>query len=790
MPLLFPVSGFVAGLLLARTDLLALHTALALAAMGLMLGLLRRFRPLAVGLAVGMAWGGVSLMWEAHRLIVDPSWTGTEQRISGEITDVRDYPGHRLLRLTHVRRSDGAGLAASVQVSVYGRGPALRPGMRIAARAVMHLPRNAGNPGAFDYRAYCFDRGIAMVGSLRGEPRVLGVHASWLQRLRWRIGQALAPLPGADQGVLRALLLGDRSRIPVPVQDDFAATGTAHLLAISGLHVGMVAAWAFFLVWWLLTRREAWIVAVPVRRVALGAGVLAACAYATLAGWPLPAERAAMMLAAAAAAWLLRRHSEPVNTLLAALLLILLVDPAAVASVSLWLSFAATAGILVVMGRRRGGGRSGPGAWMVAMLAVTVVASLATLPVIADVFGRLPLYTLPANLVAVPLYTLLVLPTALVGEALALVGAGAWATACFRLGGMAIDRCDRLLATMHGWPMGNLWVPDPPAASAVFYVLGMAVALLLAYRGRRSLGIAVSALTLLAWGLWVAAERPPAQLQWVVWDVGQGAASSLLMPDGRVLSMDVPGPADSAFNGGTKVAAGLRALGLAHIDVLALSHAQADHMGGAARLLAQQRRIGELWLADAPSNRRQPQFRQLAARVEAGGGRVRWLARGDDLDVGGTAVRVLWPPRGMEAAAPNNASLVLSVRPAGQPQRLLWPGDVEGEAERAMLAGGLAPHWAMLMPHHGSLTSSSRGFLQALRPAEAIAQTGVGNRYGFPRPAVVRRYEALGARVWNTADGAVIARWRTGSGDATLRQFRQDAEGRRDRALQWWRGSL
>jgi competence protein ComEC len=790
IPLLLPAVGWVVGLLLARTDLLGIPAATGLAAVGLMLGLLRPCRPLAVTLAVALIWGGTSLMWDAYRLHADPSWTMGVQHVTADIADVRVYPDHRLLRLSHVRRSDGTVLPASVQAALYGNEPELKPGMRIDATGKWHAPRNAGNPGAFDYRAYCFDHGITLVGGLRGEVHVLGDHASWLQRLRGRIGRALAPLPQDEQGVLRALLLADRSRIPVSVQDDFAATGTAHLLAISGLHVGMVATWAFFLIWWALTRREDWIVAVPVRRLALGGGVLAACAYATLAGWPLPAQRAAMMLAAAAIAWLLRRHSEPVNTLLAALILILAFDPAAIASVSLWLSFAATAGILLVLARQQAGLRSGLKSWVAGMLAVTVVASLATLPAIASVFGRLPLYTVPANLMSVPLYATLILPLALMGEMLALLGIGAWATACFRLAGMVVGICDHLLAAMHAWPLGNLWVPDPPAAAAAVYMVGMTAALVLVYRKRKWPAAAMMAAAMLVWGMWVAAERPPSHTQWVVWDVGQGAASSLLTPDGKVLVMDVPGPAGSLFNGGTKVAAGLRAMGLAHVDVLILSHAQADHMGGAARLLAQQRRIGELWLADVPGNHVQPEFRWLAARVKAGGGRVRWLARGDHLDFGGSDIRVLWPPRGVAPSKPNNASLVLSVMPVGHQQRLLWPGDAESEAEVAMLAGGMAPHWAMLMPHHGSLTSSSKGFLQVLHPAVAIAQTGVDNRYGFPRPAVVSRYQAIGARTWNTAKGAVFVRWQDGGDDVKVQQFRRSVHGRRDRALQWWQGSL
>ena len=131
------------------------------------------------------------------------------------------------------------------------------------------------------------------------------------------------------------MLLADKSRIPTHIQDSFAASGAAHLLAISGLHVGMAAAFTGLLCWWALTRREAWIVCLPVRKLSLIIGLGCAIFYAMLAGWPLPAQRAVMMLAAAAAAWWTRDHAEPVNTLLAALMLILLMDAGAVASISL-----------------------------------------------------------------------------------------------------------------------------------------------------------------------------------------------------------------------------------------------------------------------------------------------------------------------------------------------------------------------------------------------------------------------------------------------------------------------
>ena len=731
------------------------------------------------------------LFWDARTVSVDESWLNGSQQASATVEKLDRSPSFIRLRITDVRRMDGALLAGKVDAYLYGRErePAIRVGDRVRLSLKLHPPRNMLNPGSFDYRTYCFDRHIALIGSAKGL-ELLGQGGSLLERGRERINEAISAADSHASGVLKALLLADRTGVTIEQHDSFAAAGASHLLAISGLHVGMVAGWGFIMFWWILTRREAWIVAWPVRKLALTAGVLMAVGYATLAGWPLTAQRALLMMGAALLAWWLRDRSEPLNTMFAALLLILFVDPAAIVSISLWLSFTAVTALLIWSSRLV----NEPGLpvwqkarkWIAGLFWVSVVAALATLPITADLFGRVPTYTLVANMLLVPLYSLYVLPLSIVGELLALMGEVGVAAEVFVWAAAGIAEGDRFLMFLKTWPAGNLWIPDISTYATLFYAGGMIGSIFLLFRQYYARALLSTVLTLSLYLLMVVPERSPDVPMLMVWDVGQGAASTLTMPDGRVMVIDSPGRYGSRFNGGTIVADGLRHQGVVHADVVLISHAQSDHAGGIGRLLDHLRGVGELWIADIPENRSYKPMQRAIRHIEVRGGMVRWLKRGDRLRFGDTDLEVLWPPKGYAPYKRNNASLVLSMElPTGE--RLLFPADIEREGESRMVRNGLDHYDVMLVPHHGSRTSSHPAWVQSVRPDIAIVQSGWKNRYRFPRPEIVDRYEKAGAKVLDTKHGAVSVRF---GETVKVGQYRPELAGKRDTALQWWRSAL
>lgn len=526
---------------------------------------------------VGIAWGTVALFWDAYRVAVDESWLSESVQVVAEIEKVDISAAYSRLRLVNVKRDDGAQLAGTIDVYLYGkeRKSPVSAGQVIKASLKLHQPRNKLNPGAFDYRAYCFDRHISLIGSAKNID-LINSEVPLLEQVRKRIVEALPhqDASGVDSdsnngsdsasGIIRALLLADRNHISTTVQDSFAAAGAAHLLAISGLHVGMVAGWAFVIVWWLLTRREAWIVNLPVRKIALTAGLLMALFYATIAGWPITAQRSVLMMAAAILAWWLRNRSEPLNTMLAALIVLLLIDPAAIVSVSLWLSFVAVTALLIWAGNGydKGEEKKAKGSvsylwkWGTGLFWVSLLATMATLPIIADLFGRIPTYSLVANLLLVPLYSLYVLPLSILGEISAIFGGGSMALQLFDFSAIGITYANSFLSMLKTWPAGNLWVPDVPLVAGLLYGLGIIISTFFLLR-RRYVGLLLcSTFSLLIYLAVAIPESYPEYTELTVWDVGQGASATLSMPDGKIMVIDVPGRYGSRHNGGTIVAAG------------------------------------------------------------------------------------------------------------------------------------------------------------------------------------------------------------------------------------------
>jgi len=335
IPLLWPVCVWVTGLALVRGDGLPMMLASVLFLLLIVLLLYYQKYLLIVLLFAGALWGATDLMLDARAVAVEESWLAKGISITAVVERVERHKSHSRLLVSQIIRNDTVSFRGKALLYVYGKKrPVFQVGQRIEAHVSWRLPRNYRNPGFFDYKAWCFDQGIALIGSARGEVSIISNPDLLIEQLRFRIRSAIATVDGSARGVLQAILLGERSQLDGDVKRNFSATGAAHLLAISGMHVGMVASCVFVLFWWLLTRREAWIVHLPVRKLALAAGVLVALAYAVIAGLPLPAQRSLFMLTAGVFAWFFATRVQPLNTLLVALLLILMFDPTAVVSLS------------------------------------------------------------------------------------------------------------------------------------------------------------------------------------------------------------------------------------------------------------------------------------------------------------------------------------------------------------------------------------------------------------------------------------------------------------------------
>jgi len=608
----------------------------------------------------------------------------------------------------------------------------VRPGEEWRFTVRLKRPHGNANPGGFDYEAWLLERNIRATGYVRPNPPQRLNEMVWrpdyaIERLRFNIRASFARLLPEESnpwaGVLVALAVGDQKAINGDLWSTFNRTGTTHLMSISGLHVTMVAALFGWLVSFGWRRWPTLVLALPAQK----AGLLAACAaalfYSLLAGFAVPAQRTLIMMLVAGAAMLSGRIVAPSRILALALLVVLLYDPWAVLAAGFWLSFGAV-GALLYVGSVQVGEGAGWRARVYSWGVVQWAATLASLPILLLVFQQFSLVSPLANAVAIPVVSFIVTPLALLGALVPWWPILALAHQVMAWLMLFLDWC----AT---WPV---WLaPAPPGWVAVVAGVGVAVCLLPRGLPGRWLG-ALLILPALAWPI----DKPAEGEAWIdVLDVGQGLAS-IVRTRQHTLIYD-PGPLYSAESdaGQRVVVPYLRFLGIDQVDMLMVTHRDTDHSGGTASVRAALA-VGEV-RSSLPG---------LGHPCIAG---QRWVWDG-------VAFEVLHPAAEAytKEAKPNHFSCVLRVEAGGR--RALLTSDIEAPDEAALLArypGDLAAD-VMLMPHHGSKTSSTPDFLQAVGAAQAVIPVGYRNRFGHPKDEVVARYATTGTQLWRTdRDGAV-----------------------------------
>ncbi len=646
-----------------------------------------------------------------------------------------------------------------------------RRGAVFEARLSLRRPRNFGNPREFDYESYLARRGVFVTAFAYGDDRfrLCGQSPSafaWLDDYRARVAVAFARhLRSPTREILAALVLGDDEQLPREVRRRFAEAGVSHVLSISGLHIGLVAAVAFALARWLLSRSRWLLLRARVPKLAAASCLGPVLFYAAVARGGVATGRALIMLAAMVIAVLVDRERDVVVAIAAAALAICVLWPGSVLDVSFQLSFVSVLALVLgvegywrwwrrleqerllhLRGRRwrwvRGAG---------AYFAVSFCALLGTAPLTAYHFNRISPIGLVANPVVVPL-----LGTAAVG--LGLVGAVAvplcapLAAGAIVLAGAAIDWGTRLAVFFSSLPGASLRVVTPtPVELLLVYPLLLAA---FCWRGRRRcVAIAVLAVALAAdLGLAVRQRYFGDSLRLTFLSVGQGDCAVLRFPGADVMVVDGGGLA--GFDVGERVVGPyLWSERIGRLDQVVLTHPQADHYGGLA-FLAEEFRPREFW--DNGESAAAEGYRRLRRAVGASGAAQLRVAAGYRRHLGGCTIEALNPPAAAPPAAdPNDHSVVLRV--ACGAARLLLTGDLEEEGERRLLAlGGDLRSDVLKVGHHGSRTSSSVAFLDAVRPRAAVISAGFGNRFGFPHAVVLEALTADGARVYRTdTDGAV-----------------------------------
>jgi competence protein ComEC len=651
-------------------------------------------------------------------------------------------------------------------VTIYGHSAPFLPGERVLFRTRLRAFRNFNNPGRYDYERAMRLRGFSCAASVSDGRRIvpmgqgsLGFPMAIVESLRKPVRGFLDDkLLPQDAALLKALILGERQDIRKSLREPFQAAGVAHVLAVSGLHIGLVAWISFALFKGMLSLSYRLTLQTDVRKVAALLTCLPVVAYTCISGFQVSGQRAMMMALAFLVSMVWDREKEVWSTLALAALGILAVDPRAVFSISFQLSFIAVVGILWL----------GPGlhsrlavlvnprvfayrlyVYGIGLVAVTLSAIVFLLPITAFYFHRVSLVALPANLTVVPLLGFWVLPLGLL-SAVTLPFSSLVADVFLRASAWGMHRMMDMIQFWSGLQWADVWVVTPNGLEiGLFY--GLLGALFFLKRRPWVKGCLIILLVFVGLDVsyWIYRSQFNDHLEITYLDVGQGNAALIQFPGRETMLIDGGGFSSGDFDVGESVVAPfLLRSKIRRIDYMVLSHPQADHMGG-LRFIAEHFQPKEFWYnGDRVST---PSFLELMDILEAKG--IRKMAPKDlkgERDISGAKISLLHPLSGLGLSGsinPNEKSLVLKIS-FGE-TTCLFPGDLEklGEDMVVRRAGSLLKSDILLAPHHGSATSCSGAFLRQVKPQVCIISCGKGNPFRFPHEETLRRLQAFGCRI-------------------------------------------
>lgn len=695
------------------------------------------------------------------------------------VDDPETSAAHRRMRLRVARLDDGSGwrdARGDCLLTLRTAAREWRRGDIVRADVTLRRPRNFGNPGEFDYTGYLARRGLYVTAFAADDSEVIRVGraaegaGTWLARWRHGVGTLITrTLPSPDAAVLSALVIGTTA-LPDEVRTAFNRAGVSHVLSISGLHVGLVAAASYAFFRWLLARSRWLLLNTTVPKLAVALSTVPVLCYAGIAGGSVATLRALVMLLVFVAAVVVDRQRHLLVSLAAAAIIVIAISPGASLDISFQLSFVAVLGLVLGLERfwpwwrrweeqrlvRLRGWRGRIWRPIALYAVVTCSALAATTPLTAAHFNQVSAAALVANAIVVPLLGSVAVTLGLLAALLFLISE-TLAHGCVAIAGPVVHLGVAVVRIVAALPYAAVRVvtPTPLELALAYAALGAAIRLV----GRaRTVALAVVTLALLVDGAWWYVDRyHRSDLRITFLSVGQGDAAVVEFPGSAVMVIDGGGLGGSTFDVGERIIAPfLWSRKIARIDYVVLSHPQWDHYAGLP-FLATRFSPHEFW--SNGSEARSARFTELRRALDAYGVRRVRMRRGARRRIGVVDVAAHAPPPQPGALSVNDRSLVLGLE-FGR-TRVLFTGDIETAAEAQLVAaadGNLAST-ILKVPHHGSHTSSSAAFVQAVAPRLAVISAGRDNRFGFPHPDVLERYATRATTVARTdRDGAVRVR--------------------------------
>jgi len=647
--------------------------------------------------------------------------------------------------------------------------PTIAPGERWHFTVRLRRPHGSANPHGFDFEAWALERNIRATGYIRlkgiNEKQKFSASGAMVAIDRMRMGirermmKALGDQPYA--GVLVALAVGEQNAIPANQWKTFWRSGTGHLMSISGLHITMVAAllyWLAFRIWARLPQLTA---RIPAQRIAALVGALTALAYSLIAGFSVPTQRTFFMLLVVAIALALGRGLSASRILAFALFAVVLLDPWCVLAPGFWLSFGAVAMIFYVAANR-----TGQSSVISVAIRTQLAVTVGLLPMTLALFQEVSVISPIANAIAIPVISWVVVPLTLLG---ALLPTGL-ADLLLHLAHLVMSMTYALLLWLAALP-NAVWQSHAPATwTVVVAMLGVVVIMMPRGLPLRWLG----ALTMLPMFLVLPPTPKPGELWVTLLDVGQGLATVVRTATHTLVYDTGPKWNPDTDSGNRIIVPYLRGEGIRTLDALVVTHDDEDHSGGARSVIDAR---SPTWvLTSAPADRDYLKNAVETLRCEAASDGV----GGDGWRWDGVEFEVLHPTPGAydEARKTNNLGCVIKITAPGG--SVLMTADIEKPVEGELLARAARELKSdvLIIPHHGSKTSSTEAFIDAVQPKLALLPVGYRNRFRHPHADVQARYDARNIPIRRTDwDGAITLKFAVdANGKPTVESYRTSSQ--------------
>ena len=754
--LIYPVHGSTGS---PRTDL-----------MSLALRISHNLLIAAFACSTGFYWAA----WQGEQrlsLSLPDAWQGRNVTLAGVVAELphENSRGQRFKYTVEKTLTTTVSIPKHIYLSTYtdpkNPPPIVHAGERWQFTVRLKQPHGTSNPHAFDFELWALENNVRAIGyvynngkNVRLDARADGYRIeSWRETVRNKFNAALGDAP--YKGVLTALAIGDQGSISQAQWQLFRRTGVIHLMSISGLHITMLSGLGFTFVYWLWRRSTRLTLWLPAKKAAAIAALMVAFSYALLAGFGVPAQRTVYMVAVVAAALFMNRNFSLGQILSIALMAVLIPDPWAVLSPGFWLSFGAVVLILYTTSHRIGRQKEQsdmpipnalkpswrisdklPLAFLREYAVVQWAVTIGLIPLLLALFGQLSLISPIANAFAIPLISLIVVPLTLTAALLPF-------DAPLRFAHKVLEWTMIPLQYLGGLP---LWTQHAPPAWSI--VAGMLGALwILAPKGfpARWLG------GLMMLPMFLNSPEPPkaGSLRLIIFDVGQGLSVAAQTQHHTLLYDTGPDFSDESDSGNRILIPSLHGMGISSLDGIILSHNDTDHIGGTASVL---QAMPVDWVLSSSYTPPLPQAGEGAGERD-----IRNCRDGMSWNWDGVQFDILHPDKNSIYARPhdNNQSCVLRISTGNE--HILLTGDIEKFAEQRLISEhpDKLPANLLVVPHHGSSSSSDPDFIAAVLPDYAVFTSGYLNRFGHPKEEIQQRYLDSGAILLRSdRDGAILIR--------------------------------